>query len=119
VRHESTVAYVLEQPISERRTTTLWGREAAEVRAPIELSEAKVEFGIGVSKAPACFRHQLVVHSVIELAVRHDGGYPFAQPVQAVTFDANLSEMAITLGFGSTLRIRVLEVGFTMLNGVR
>jgi hypothetical protein len=96
-----------------------WDREAAVALAPIEVPETRVRFGVGTSKAPARFRHQLVIRPVIDLEVSHDGGYPFAQPVEAVTFNPDLGEMTIKLGFGSTVQmlVRTPEVRIIALNG--
>jgi hypothetical protein len=84
-----------------------WDQDAAVVRLPIDAGVTKVRFGIGHSKAPDVFHHQLTISGVVDVVVRHDGGHPFAQPIEAVGFDAVRREIRIGLGFGSVLRVRV------------
>lgn len=86
-----------------------WDREARVVQAPIDLPETRVRLSgwVGTSKAPEYFTYQLVIRPVTDLVVRNDGEYPWAQPVEGVTFDPDVGEMTIELGFGSTLQMRV------------
>jgi hypothetical protein len=84
-----------------------WDRAAAVVRLPIDAGDTKVRFRVARSKAPEVFHHQLTISGVVDVVVRHDGGYPFAQPIEAVGFDAASREIRIDLGFGSVLRVRV------------
>jgi hypothetical protein len=84
-----------------------WNHDDAVVRLPIDAGDTKVRFGIASSKTPDVFHHQLTISSVVDVVVRHDGDYPFAQPIEAVVFDAVRQEIRIDLGFGSVLRVRV------------
>jgi hypothetical protein len=84
-----------------------WDRDAAVVRLPIDPGDTKVRFRIARSEAPDVFHHQLTISSVVDVVARHDGGYPFAQPIEAVSFDAVRQEIRIDLAFDSVLRVRV------------
>jgi len=84
-----------------------WDRDTGVVRAPIEAAETKVRFGIGSSKAPDVFGHELVIRHVVDLALRHDGDYPFAQAVDRLSFDDARGEIVIQLSADSLARVRV------------
>jgi hypothetical protein len=84
-----------------------WDRETAVVRVPVAPPQTTVRLGVGSSKAPETFGHELVIRQVVDLDARHDGGYPFAQPVERLAFDTDRGELTIELGFGSKLAARV------------
>ncbi|MDP2710824.1 MAG: hypothetical protein Q8O56_06360 [Solirubrobacteraceae bacterium] len=94
-----------------------WDRDGAVVRIPVEKADVKVKFGVSRAKGPGVYRHQLTLREVTDLAVEHDGGYPFAQPIEGVVLDVAKGDIHMSLGFGSTLlvRTRSLDAGVVIL----
>ncbi len=93
-----------------------WERQRGVVRAPVGPPATKIRFGIGCWKAPEAFHHELVIRNVSDVQARHDGGYPFAQPVEALKFDPARGEITVELAFDSVLLIRVKALDLQIID---
>lgn len=86
-----------------------WERASATVRIPAEQGTVRTKLGLSRTKAPEAFHHHLTVTGVADFSTRHDGDYPFAQPVENVTSSDDGGDICIRLGFGSTLCFRLVS----------
>lgn len=86
-----------------------WDRATGTVRIPVERGTVRAKFGLSRTTAPEGFHHHLTITGVADFSARHDGDYPFAQPVENVTSSEDRQEVCIQLGFGSTLSFRLVS----------